>query len=86
MRALTAKGWGSLGALLVLAAVIAATAIATLGKAPAPRSRDAGAAALAGEVGRCGHLGQAAEADPSCQDAWRRSRARFLGRSSGARP
>jgi conjugative transfer region protein TrbK len=78
MRPLTAKGWGALAALLVLAAVVVASAIAVLGSKPARRPSEAPDAALAGELARCNHLGEAAESDPLCREAWRRSRVRFL--------
>jgi conjugative transfer region protein TrbK len=79
MRALTVKGWGALAALLVLAAVVLASAVAVLGSKPARHPSAASDAALARDVARCNHLGEAAEADPACREAWRRSRVRFLG-------
>jgi conjugative transfer region protein TrbK len=87
MRALTVKGWGTFGALLVLAAVLAATCITTLGPRTATRAPSAALAAVANDVDRCSHLGEAAESDPACRAAWRQSRDQFLGlHDKGARP
>jgi conjugative transfer region protein TrbK len=86
MRALTIRGWSTLGALLVLAAVILATVSTTLGSRPAAQPASVAQAALVGDVDRCSHGGEAAMSDPDCQAAWRRSGEQFLrGRSSGAR-
>jgi len=85
MRTLTARGWSTLGAVLVFVAVVLATA-ATLSQRPAPRAVTLAETALANDVTRCSHQGDAAENDPACREAWRQSRARFLGLSSGAKP
>jgi len=85
MRALTIRGWGTLGAVLVFVAVVLATA-ATLAQRPGDRGASLADTALSNEVARCGHQGGAAEADPACRQAWRQSRVRFLGMSPGARP
>jgi conjugative transfer region protein TrbK len=86
MRALTFRGWGSPGALLVLIAVVVTAAMTTVGTRAATPLADDSAAASASDVGRCRYLGQASEADPSCLQ-WRQSRARVLGLPpSGARP
>jgi conjugative transfer region protein TrbK len=87
MRTLTVRGWGALGALIVLAAVVVLSAVLVLGAKPARRSSEAFTPQLANAVARCNHLGEAAESDPACREAWRRTRAQFLGaRTSGARP
>jgi conjugative transfer region protein TrbK len=87
MRALTIKGWGALAALLVLAAVVVASAVAVLGSQSARRSSEAFTPPLANAVAGCNHLGEAAESDPACREGWRRSRAQFLGpHTSEARP
>jgi conjugative transfer region protein TrbK len=87
MRALTIKGWGALAALLVLAAAVVASAVAVLGSPSARRPAERFDAALAADAARCNHLGEAADADPACREAWRRSRARFLGLpAAGGRP
>jgi conjugative transfer region protein TrbK len=87
MRVLTARGWSTVGALLVLAAVIIATAITTAGQKSAGQAPTAAQTALANDVDRCGHSGETAESDAACRDAWRRSREQFLGvRTSGGRP
>jgi len=88
MRALTVKGWSTVGAFLVLAAVVLATVVSTLGSRPSPPPASPARIALANDVDRCSHLGEAAESDPSCRAAWKQSRDQFLGatRSPGARP
>jgi conjugative transfer region protein TrbK len=85
MRTLTARGWGTLGAVLVFVAVVLATA-ATLSQKPGLRPANFAETALANDVARCSHQGGEAENDPACREAWRQSRARFLGLSSGAKP
>jgi conjugative transfer region protein TrbK len=85
MRTLTARGWSTLGAVLVFVAVVVATA-ATLSQRPAPRPATPAETALANDVARCSHQGGEAENDPTCREAWRQSRARFLGLTSGAKP
>jgi len=85
MRRLTVRGWGTLGAVLVFVAVVIATA-ATLSQRPAQRPATLAEAALANDVARCSHQGGAAENDPACREAWRRSRDRFLDLPTGARP
>jgi conjugative transfer region protein TrbK len=79
MRALTARGWSTVGALLVLAAVVIATALSTVGQKPSSPAPTAAQRALANDVDRCSHAGEAAESDSSCRDAWRQSREQFLG-------
>ena len=87
MRALTVKGWGTLGAFLVLAAVVLATVVSTLGARSTPPRVSPAQTTLANDVDRCSHLGEAAESDPSCRAAWRQSREQFLGaRPQGGRP
>jgi conjugative transfer region protein TrbK len=87
MRTLTVKGWSTLGALLVLTAVLLATVVSTLGSRPSPPPANPAQTALANDVDRCSHLGEAAESDASCRAAWRQSREQFLGaRSQGGRP
>ena len=85
MRTLTVRGWGTLGAVLVFVAVVIATA-ATLSQRPGVRPASFAETALINDVARCSHQGDAAENDPACREAWRQSRARFLGLPSGARP
>jgi conjugative transfer region protein TrbK len=75
MRALTLRGWGALGALLVFAAVVLATVSSTFGSRPPPQPVSVAQMVLANDVDRCSHAGEAAESDPSCQAAWRQ----FLG-------
>jgi len=87
MRALTVKGWSTLGAFLVLAAVVLAAVLSTLGSRPSTPPAVRAQAALANDADRCSHLGEAAESDPSCRNAWRQSREQFLGvRAQGGRP
>lgn len=87
MRALTVKGWSTLGAFLVLAAVVLATLASTLGSRPSPALASPAQTALANDVDRCSHLGEVAESDPSCRAAWKQSRERFLGvHGQGGRP
>jgi conjugative transfer region protein TrbK len=87
MRALTVRGWGTLGALLVLVAVVVATASATFSSRRPPQAPSIDQVVLANNVDRCDHGGEAAEADPACQAAWRRSSEQFLRvRSPGVRP
>jgi conjugative transfer region protein TrbK len=85
MRTLTARGWGTLGAVLVFVAVVLATA-ATLAQRPGARPASLAETALANDVARCSQQGGAAENDPACREAWRQSRAQFLGLPTGARP
>jgi len=87
MRALTVKGWGTLGAFLVLAAVVLVTVLSTLGSRPAAPPATPAQTAPANDLDRCSHLGEAAESGPSCRNAWRQSRKQFLGvRAQGGRP
>jgi conjugative transfer region protein TrbK len=87
MRALTVKGWSMLGACLVLAAVVLATVVSTLGPRPSASPASRVQNALANDVDRCSHLGESAESDPSCRAAWERARQQFLGAGTqGARP
>ncbi|HEY2707118.1 MAG TPA: putative entry exclusion protein TrbK-alt [Caulobacteraceae bacterium] len=87
MRALTVKGWGALGAFLVLAAVVVAATLSTVGSRPGSRPSGLSQSVVATDLDRCSHAGEAAEADPLCQAVWRRSRDEFLSaRANGARP
>lgn len=79
MRALTVRGWGSVAALLVLAAVVVAAACAK--PEPTRTSANAEAARMTSGFERCRSLGQAAESDAACRELWRQENQHFLGGS-----
>jgi conjugative transfer region protein TrbK len=86
MRALTARGWGTVAAIAVLiAVVIAAVASSIAGgqrTAPAPAQTSLDTA-----LSHCRDLGVAAENDADCHETWRRLRDHFLGEDrKGERP
>ncbi|MEJ0066189.1 MAG: putative entry exclusion protein TrbK-alt [Caulobacteraceae bacterium] len=78
MRALTARGWGTIAAVAVLIAVVlAAVATSTRFRAPGPTAP--AEAGLDASLRRCRDLGAAAENDPACHETWRRMSDHFLG-------
>jgi conjugative transfer region protein TrbK len=77
MRTLTARGWSSVAAFLVLAAVVIAAACTRPGAANT--AANATAAGMASGFGRCRTLGRAAENDPGCRELWREENRHFLG-------
>ena len=69
----------SLAAWMVL--VAAALAVRAVQQAP-PKPAARTLAASDPDLARCRAAGEAASADQSCQAAWAKARARFLGRSA----
>ena len=78
MRALNAKGWGTLAAIAMLAAVVVASLIAAEHH-PAVLLPTAGSADSASELDRCRSLGPDASKDAACRAAWRLLRDHFFG-------
>jgi conjugative transfer region protein TrbK len=78
MRALNAKGWGTLAAIAVLAAVVIASLIAAEHRQTAPAAITDGTRSV-GELDRCRSLGADAGKDAACQAAWRLLRDHFFG-------
>jgi conjugative transfer region protein TrbK len=78
MRALTARGWGTIAAsLLLIAVVIAAFASSSGVRGPTPPAPvEIG---LSASLSRCRDLGAAGKNDPACQAIWRPISQRLLG-------
>jgi conjugative transfer region protein TrbK len=86
MRRLTVRGWGTLGAVLILIGVVIAALLSLPRQAP-PTAPTPSPVATTNELARCRELGAAAESDTACHAAWQALNDHFFGKDrKAARP